>query len=236
MRILAADTSTASGSIALLDGERILLEWVLVASQTHNRRLLKSVDDVLRTVGWNLGDVNAFAVTLGPGSFTGLRIGLTTIKTLAWASGKPFIGIPSLDVLAAALSHSSTPICPLIDAHKKEVYGCLYRSDSAGDVHPVASYRAMPVAAVGDLVRERTLFCGDGWLLYGKVLQELLGSLAVGAAAPFHLIRAGVLGELARKRLERGDADDPVTTVPLYVRPSEAELKHPQLNPNPFLS
>jgi tRNA threonylcarbamoyladenosine biosynthesis protein TsaB len=236
MRILAADTSTGSGSIALMDGERILLEWVLVASQTHNRRLLRSVEDALQAVGWDLGDVNAYAVTVGPGSFTGLRIGLTTIKTLAWASGKPFIGIPSLDVLAAALSHSSVPICPLIDAHKQEVYGCLYRSDSAGDVHPVGSYRAMPAQAVGDWVRERTLFCGDGWLLYGRVLQELLGPLAVGAAAPFHLIRAGVLADLARKRLERGESHDPVTTVPLYVRPSEAELKHPHLKPNLFLS
>jgi tRNA threonylcarbamoyladenosine biosynthesis protein TsaB len=236
MRILAADTSTASGSIALLDGDRILLEWVLVASQTHNRRLLRSVEDALRAVGWDLGDVNAFAVTVGPGSFTGLRIGLTTIKTLAWASGKPFIGIPSLDVLAAALAHSSLPICPLIDAHKQEVYGCLYHPDSAGDVRPVGSYRAMPAAAVVDLVRERTLFCGDGWLLYARVLQDLLGPLAVGAAGPFHLIRAGVLGALARKRFEAGEAHDPLTTVPLYVRPSEAELKNPHLKPSLFLS
>jgi tRNA threonylcarbamoyladenosine biosynthesis protein TsaB len=236
MRILAADTSTASGSIALLDDEKVLLEWVLAASQTHNRRLLKSIEDALRSVGWDLGDVNAFAVTVGPGSFTGLRIGLTTIKTLAWASGKAFIGIPSLDVLAAALSHSSLPVYPLINAHKEEVYGCLYHPDSAGELHPAGPYRAMPPAALVGLVRERTLFCGDGWLLYGKVLQDQLGPLAVGAAAPFHFIRAAVLGDLARKRLERGEANDPVTTVPLYVRPSEAELKHPHLKPNLFLA
>jgi len=235
-KILAADTSTSSGSIALLEGERVLLERVLASSQTHNRRLLKSIEEALRTVGWRCNQLDGFAVTLGPGSFTGLRIGLTTIKTLAWASGKPLVGLPTLDVLAASLAFSPLPICALIDAHRKEVYACLYRSEPGGEVHPVGSCRAMGVRAVPEIIEEKTIFCGDGWLLYRSTLQELLGPLAVGAPAPFHVIRAGVLGELARKRLERGAVDNPLSVVPLYIRPSEAELSTTQPRPGIFIS
>jgi tRNA threonylcarbamoyladenosine biosynthesis protein TsaB len=229
MRILAADTSTASGSVALMEGERIVLEWVLSSSRTHNRRLLKSIDDALNLAGWTIQSVDGFAVTVGPGSFTGLRIGLTTIKTLAWASGKAYVGVPSLDVLAATFAHSSLQICPLIDAHKKQVYGCLYHADSSGEVRPISSYRTFAVESIAEVIQERTLFCGDGWLLYGKALKESLGPLAVEAPASSHLIRAGVVAELARRRFERGETDNPLNAVPLYVRPSEAELKNPQL-------
>lgn len=224
MKILAADTSTASGSIALLEGERILLERVLVTSQTHNRRLLKSIEDALHMLGWHYAQLDGLAVTAGPGSFTGLRIGLTTLKTLAWASRKAFVAVPSLDVLAASLAGCSLPVCALIDAHKQEVYSCIYRADAQGEMHRTGPYRAIPIRDLPEIIREKTIFCGDGWVRYQSVLEDLLGPLAVGASAPFHLIRAGVLGDLARRRLARGESDDPLTSVPLYIRPSEAEL------------
>jgi tRNA threonylcarbamoyladenosine biosynthesis protein TsaB len=90
MKILAADTSTTSGSLALLEDESVIAEWTLRSAQTHNRRLLKAIDFLLEQAGWNLDDVDGFAVTTGPGSFTGLRIGLTTMKMLAWVKGKPY--------------------------------------------------------------------------------------------------------------------------------------------------
>mgnify|MGYP000228347626 CR=1 FL=1 len=231
-KILAADTSTASGSIALLEGERIRFERILVSSKTHNRRLLKSIEEALRVVGWELAEVDVFAVTVGPGSFTGLRIGLTTLKTLAWASGKLFVGVPTLDVLAASLCGCPLPVCALIDAHKKEVYSGVYRFDGCGGMRRMGPYRAIPIGRVPEIIQERTLFCGEGWLLYRGVLERLLGPLAVGASAPFHLIRAGILGDLARRRLARGESDDPMTTVPLYIRPSEAELNAPLTQPD----
>ena len=100
MRILAADTSTASGSLALLDGENLTAEWTLRSAQTHNRRLLRSIDSLLREAGWDLETIDAFAVACGPGSFTGLRIGMTTMKVLAWTRGKLYADICSLDALA----------------------------------------------------------------------------------------------------------------------------------------
>jgi len=107
MRILAADTSAMSGSLALLDDENLTAEWTLRSGKTHNRRLLKSIDSILREAGWDLGTIDAFAVASGPGSFTGLRIGMATMKVLAWVRAKAYASICSLDALALPLCFST---------------------------------------------------------------------------------------------------------------------------------
>lgn len=229
MKILAADTSTVSGSVALLDGETLTGEWVLHSAQTHNRRLLATVEFLLTQAGWRLGEVDGFAVTTGPGSFTGLRIGLTTVKTLAWTLKKPFIGISSLDVLAAPFGFASMPVSTLLDARKNELYFALYHPDGRGGVRRVGHYEAIPPEDVPGRITQPTIFCGDGWVLAGDLLRRRLGDLAVGAPGFCHAIRASVLGEMARKRLLAGESEDPMTAVPLYVRPSEAEMRNPKL-------
>ena len=229
MRILAVDTSTASGSIALLDGARLMAEWTLQSSQTHNRRLLKNIDHFLSELGWTLDDLDGFAVTIGPGSFTGLRIGITTIKTLAWATGKPFAGIPSLDALAAPLGFAAHPICPLIDARKSEIYFALYQPDAKGAIELIAPFQVASPEHIAAKIQTPTIFCGDGWPLCQELFSEELGAWAVAASGPFHIIRASHVGELARKRFQEQPAEDPVTVVPLYVRPAEAEIHHPHL-------
>ncbi|MGV8072984.1 MAG: tRNA (adenosine(37)-N6)-threonylcarbamoyltransferase complex dimerization subunit type 1 TsaB [Syntrophobacteraceae bacterium] len=225
MKILAVDTSTSSGSVALLDEMRVMAEWTLHSAQTHNRRLLKTVELLLKEVGWAASEVDAFAATVGPGSFTGVRIGLTTMKTLAWALNKPLIGIASLDALAFPLGFSSYPVCPLIDARKKEVYCAVFSREADGSLRKVEPYQVIPPERLPGFIKEPTLFCGDGWLLYRDQLQRELGVLALGAPSPFHLIRASFVGELARLKLLTGESENPINTVPLYIRPSEAELK-----------
>lgn len=227
MKILAVDTSTASGSVALLDGETPVIEWALHSARTHNRRLLKTVDRLLGEVGWEPGGLDGFAVTTGPGSFTGLRIGLTTVKTLAWTLKKPFLGISSLDALAAPLGFASMPVCTILDARKNELYFALHMPDGRGGVQRVGDCEAIPPERLPERIHTPTLFCGDGWLLAGTFLGEKLGELAIGAPGYCHVIRAGVVGELARKKFLAGERDDPLTAVPLYVRPSEAEIKNP---------
>jgi len=229
MRILAVDTSTASGSIALLEGGKLMAEWTLFSAQTHNRRLLKMVDTYLGALGWTIDDLDGFAVTSGPGSFTGLRIGLTTMKTLAWTLGKPFAAVPSLDALAAPLGFASLPVCALLDARRNEVYFGLYQPDGKGGLQRKGPYLVMPPAHVADRIEGKAVFCGDGWLLYRDLLSETLGPRIVEASAPYHIIRAGFVGDLARRRFLEGGADDPVLSVPLYVRLSEAELLNPHL-------
>jgi tRNA threonylcarbamoyladenosine biosynthesis protein TsaB len=224
MKILAVDTSTSSGSIALVDSLKIMAEWSLESAQTHNRRLLGTVDEMLGNLCWSLEDLDALAVTLGPGSFTGIRIGISTIKTLAWALNKPYVGVPTLDALAAPLQFASLPVCAMLDARRKEIYVAFYQPDGLGTCRKISPYQVVPPQSVVEQVRGRTLFCGDGWSLYRDYFLKELGDLAVEPGAPYHLVHAAFVADLARRRLEQGLADDPMTSAPLYVRPSEAEL------------
>ncbi len=227
MKILAVDTSTSSGSVALIDGLKPIAELSLESAQTHNRRLLKTVDSLLENVGWSLNEVDGLAVTLGPGSFTGIRIGISTMKTLAWALDKPYVGIPTLDALAAPLQFVSMPVCTMLDARRKEVYVAFYQPDGFGACNRVSSYQVLPPAKVLEQVQVPTLFCGDGWLQYQGYFLNELGELAVGLGTPYHLVRASFVADLARRKFEQGLADDPMTSTPIYVRPSEAELRNP---------
>ncbi|MGA2404445.1 MAG: tRNA (adenosine(37)-N6)-threonylcarbamoyltransferase complex dimerization subunit type 1 TsaB [Syntrophobacteraceae bacterium] len=233
MRILAADTSTASGSLALLDGENLTADWTLSSAQTHNRRLLKSIDSLLREAEWDLETVDAFAVACGPGSFTGLRIGMTTMKVLAWTRGKLYAGICSLDALALPFCLSTNPICALLDARKGEVYCALYRPDGKGGLGLEVPHAAMTPSRLAESMISRlsepVIFCGDGWTAYRNLLKRKLGDLILEPPSYFHIIRAASIAELAGRRFAEGKSDDPKSSVPLYLRPSEAEIHYPHL-------
>lgn len=224
MKVIAVDTSTSSGSVALLEGDLVVAEWTLQSAQTHNRRLLKSIDFLLQQAEWTINDADGFAVAAGPGSFTGLRIGLSTVKTLAWSLNKAYIAISSLDALAAPLCFAPLQVCPVLDARKKEVYFAFYKSDQSGRQVLQGSYCVSEPNRLIEHIKEPTILCGDGWLLYRNQLRKDLGELAVEVPAPYHMIRAAAVGALAMRKLLAGKAEDPMTSTPLYVRPSEAEL------------
>lgn len=224
MKILAVDTSTASGSVALLDGEALMVEWTLLSARTQNRRLLDGVDRILAEAGWALEDVDAFAVTTGPGSFTGIRIGLSTLKAVAWAMEKPLVGVGTLEALAAPLAWAPWAACPVIDARKKEVYAALYRPDGSGGLREERAPAVLAPKKLAAWVQEKAFFCGDGLFVYREALARFLGDRVVDPGPGFHEIRAGFVGRCALKKLEAGAETDPMRLMPLYVRPSEAEL------------
>lgn len=229
MRILAADTSTMAGSLALLEDENIVAEWSVRSAQTHNRRLLHAIDTLLRANEWTVDSIDAFAVASGPGSFTGLRIGMTTIKMLAWTKHRLYAAVPSLHALAFPLSSAGLPVCPLIDARKGEVYCAIFRPDGNGNLQFSSPSLVLSPAELASRIDEPVLFCGDGWLRYKDSIRQQLGKLAVEPSSLFHTIRAAAIGELARRKLTEGQSDNPATCAPLYVRPSEAELRYPHL-------
>jgi tRNA threonylcarbamoyladenosine biosynthesis protein TsaB len=229
MKILAVDTSTTTGSLAFVEDMRVMAEWTLQSAQTHNRRLLKSLDLFLVELGWSLAEVDGFAVTMGPGSFTGLRIGLTTVKTLAWTLRKPYVGISSLDALAAPLSFAALPVCTVIDAHRHEVYSAIFQPDGKGEVQRLTPYQVKAPENLAEQISGPTIFCGDGLPPYRSVLREKLGAWLMEAPAPYHIIRASFVGALAANKFLAGEKEDPMTGIPLYVRPSEAELNNPDL-------
>ncbi|OGL15189.1 MAG: tRNA (adenosine(37)-N6)-threonylcarbamoyltransferase complex dimerization subunit type 1 TsaB, partial [Candidatus Rokubacteria bacterium RIFCSPLOWO2_12_FULL_69_21] len=131
MRVLAVETSTLAGGAALLDGARVVGEYRLDIRLTHSERLMVAVDRLLGDAGWTPHDLEGLAVAVGPGSFTGLRIGLAAVKGLALALAIPVAAVPTLDAMAALLSHAALPVCPVLDARKHEVYACSYRWDGA---------------------------------------------------------------------------------------------------------
>ena len=126
MRLLAVDTSTLTGAVALLEDDTLVAESRLNVALTHGERLLPAIDGILAAAGWSLAELDALAVAVGPGSFTGLRIGVSTVKGLAFATGKPTVPVSTLEALAWSLPLAAHPVCPVLDARKGEVYTALF--------------------------------------------------------------------------------------------------------------
>ncbi len=226
MKVLGIDTATSCSSIGLVDDHRVIAESLLDIPVTHSERLLTSLEQVLRESRCTLEDLDGWAVSIGPGSFTGLRIGLSTIKGLAFATQKPVSGVSTLDVLACQISPTPTLICPILDARKGEVYTAFYRYGEGPFPKRCCDYQALRPE---DLIRgidEKTIFIGDGVRRYGDFLSQSLSSLAVFPPDPFfHMPHGSVLAKRGLELIQKGDVLDLPTFIPLYVRPSEAEIK-----------
>src|SRR5215470_19138995 len=156
---MAVETSTLAGGVALLDGERLVGEYLLDVRATHSERLMPTIDRVLADAGWKPGELDGLAVAVGPGSFTGLRIGLSAVKGLALALAIPIAAVPTLDAMAAALPFADLPVCPVIDARKGEVYASLYRWDGTG-MRREWDYLAVPPAALAARITEPVVLVG----------------------------------------------------------------------------
>jgi tRNA threonylcarbamoyladenosine biosynthesis protein TsaB len=225
VKILALDTATSVGSIALVDGPLIKAQHTLNISATHNQRLLPGIDRILMESGWVLNDLDALAVSLGPGSFTGLRIGLSVAKGLAWATGKPLAGVPTLDALAANVPLVPYLICPVLDARKGELYTAIYRRGNEQMVERLSPYQAIKPDELVELIKEKTVLVGDGLVRYGDYLSERLDDRMLQAPPHLNIVHAVSVAWLAEHRLRAGLEEDVSGCTPLYVRPSEAEIK-----------
>ena len=224
MKILAIDTSTPVGSIALTEGKALKAQHILNISATHNQRLLPGIDRILGDSGWVLDDLDALAVSLGPGSFTGLRIGMSVIKGLAWATAKPLAGISTLDALAANVPLVSYPICPVLDARKGEIYTALYRLGEEQVPEKFTPYMALKPEKLAELILEKTVFVGDALVSYGDYLTAKLGDRLLQLPPHLNIVHASAVAWLANRMLLLGRHEDVSSCTPLYVRPSEAEI------------
>ncbi len=224
MKLLAVETSTLMGSVAVVDGDRLLCEVTLQVSETHSSQIMPVVEYVLGTAGLEVAQLDGFAVALGPGSFTGLRIGMATVKGLAVASSKPIVGVSTLEAMAWEFPHCPVLICPLIDARMKEVYGAFFRSKD-GEPARQSEDTVLPVSELLRDVREPTLLFGSGAQRYRAKIQELLGPLARFAGPEIEGARASRVGFLAHRRFVRGEVDNLDSLEPLYIRESLAVAK-----------
>jgi tRNA threonylcarbamoyladenosine biosynthesis protein TsaB len=221
--ILALDTSTLVASVAVVAGGRTIAAIEARAS-THSEKLLPAIDAAIRQAGRGATDLDAIACGAGPGSFTGLRIGLATAKGLCFALGKPLLLVSSLAALAHGAGSPELTLA-LLDARKHEVYAGLYRA-----AQPVAPDAVLPPAQLAEHVARAAagapvVVVGDGAAAYPEAAAACGVILAGARATP----AAASVAALAAARLSRGESDDLITAAPSYIRASEAELAVPPI-------
>lgn len=222
MNVLTVDTSTATCSVALSVAGRTRAEYLVECQRTLSERLLAATELVLTDSGLSLKDLDCFGVALGPGSFTGVRIGVATVKGLALATGTPVAGFSSLALLAMNLPLSTLPVCPMYDARKNEVYAGIYRCNPLPQ-SLVPDTVAPPERFLAQ-ISEPTIFLGEGALRYRELIEAMLGQRAIFAPDCCHQPRASAGGVLALGELRAGNSIPLPLLNPAYIRPSEAEL------------
>jgi tRNA threonylcarbamoyladenosine biosynthesis protein TsaB len=232
MKVLGIDTSTPCGSVGLIHDDRVISDYILNIPVTHSERLLRAIDLVLKEARCAIGDLDGWAISLGPGSFTGLRIGVSTVKGLAFATQKPVAGVCTLDVLASQISPTLYLICPIIDARKREVYTAFYRYAEGTVLTRQSEYEAVGPEELMKRIEERTIFIGDGAKTYGDDLRRSLPPLALFPSAPLHVPHGSAVAKLGLELLRRGESLDLASFKPFYVRPSEAEAKWRENHPD----
>jgi tRNA threonylcarbamoyl adenosine modification protein YeaZ len=246
MLILAMETSTSVGSIALVrapvggkDGKDLEMEGKCLAEHTlnipgtHSERLMPALDNLLQEASLSIREIGGIALALGPGSFTALRIGVSTVKGLAYALRVPVAGVPTLDVLAQNLCYASALVCPVLDARKKEVYAALYRGDGEGRLEKITEDWVIDPEELCSRIDGKVIFLGNGVDVYGETFREKLGLRALFAPPTFSLPRAVQVARLSIPRFNSGHTLNLFSFTPFYLRRSEAEIHFQAPPPSP---
>jgi tRNA threonylcarbamoyladenosine biosynthesis protein TsaB len=226
MLILAIDTSSKTASIALLDKDEILSEIFMNLGVNHSAVLLPALRELIRLSQTAPEKIELFACTEGPGSFTGLRIGVSTVKGLSMTYGKPIIGVPTLEALAFNCIDSGLLICPMMDAKKNQVYTALYKTGRGEKLEKIKNGMVTNVRDFLEHIHGEVMFVGDGAIQYSGIINENLRGRAYYASHCHHSVRAAAVGLLAQLKYDKGDVSDSVAFTPRYFRLSEAEVKH----------
>lgn len=229
MHVLAMDTSTLVGSVAVLTDGAVRAELSASVRARHGEVLLPHVERALALSGVEFREVGLIAVGLGPGSFTGVRIGVATAKGLCLSGGQPLVGIVSPRALARGLGVAPSLAVPVVDAHKGEVYAAVYRLGPGGiDEEVLAPFHATPVEAawtLRDALGDRQpVVCGDGWRKYHDVMHDVLDPKPIVAPPAYDAPRATMIALEAITHHALHGASDLASVEPLYVRPSDAKL------------
>ncbi len=225
MKLLAIDTSTTSCSVAVIEGRTPVSQLMLTKRETHSKTLLQSIDTVLDESRNSISDMEGFAVVTGPGSFTGLRIGLSTIKGLASATGAPVAGVSSLEALAYGIPQCDETICALIDARKNEVYAGFFMYNGTRLERVGEDCVVDPEALAGGLTG-KTILAGTGAVTYQSVFEEIAGDRIVFLNDSYHHINAVNVGFIALAAFEQNDPENTSILLPNYIRKSDAEIDY----------
>jgi tRNA threonylcarbamoyladenosine biosynthesis protein TsaB len=227
MFTLAIECATKSVGLALLDGEDVRAELYLSLERHHAEVLLPALDKLFSMAGLTAGCVDLLACTIGPGSFTGLRIGVSTIKGLALATGKPVVGVSTLETLAMNAVPFPHLICPMLDARKNQVNAGLYRIGPDG---LPAAERPDALTSASNLVQEldgeEVVFLGDGALRHEQFIRETVRGRVILCGSSHKRLMPSAVGLIGLRQYRRGTIMNTLTFTPTYLRLSEAEATY----------
>jgi len=223
MRILGIDTSSPKGSIAITLKNKIISEKAISGHTSYSKNLFFIIDSILQDTNLNISQVDAFAISIGPGSFTGLRVGLSSALGFSLAQKKPVVSVETLFAMADTIPFTEKIICPVIDARKGELYTSFFQYDDNNQIRRLGEDRAVKPEFLVNEIKKTTLFFGSGVDTYGKVLSQKLGNLAVFHNGSSNTTAASV-AKLAFEKIKNGEKTDSALLKPKYVRRAEAEM------------
>jgi len=224
MKLLAIETSTMLGGVAIIDGDALIAESRINIKVTHSERIMGEIDHVLMRSGLTIKDIDVICISIGPGSFTGLRVGLTTAKGLVYATGSKLVAVPTLEAFAWNVPFSMYQVCPLLDARKKEVYAAIFKWTGSGFIR-VMHEQAVKIDNLLSKIASPTIFMGEGAIIYRDRIEKKIDNLAVFATPECMVPSPSVVAFLGMLKTKRGEYEDPLRLVPMYLRKSEAEDK-----------
>jgi tRNA threonylcarbamoyladenosine biosynthesis protein TsaB len=226
MIVFASDTSTKKAHFALLENETVRAEVFVYTEKKHGETIVPAIEGLLSMTGRGIEEVDLFVTTVGPGSFTGIRVGVSALKGLAFALDKPLVGVSTLETLAMNVPDSSITVCPMIDARRDEVYTALYRfNGETGIPERTGEERAVAPAAFLEDLKGEVVFLGDGAIRYEPLIRNIMPKRSFFVPSCQNDIRAGATGLLGIHKFKGGDFIDAALLKPRYLRPSYAELK-----------
>lgn len=226
MKILGIDTSGAVASVAVLDENNLLGEYSINHKKTHSQKLIPMINELFNSLDLRPSDIDAFAVSVGPGSFTGLRIGISTIKGMSQALNKPVIAVPTLEGLAHNIAAYDGYICPLIDARNDNVYAAVYSFDkNTGMMNKHSEYMALHILELFEQLdnKKTIIFLGDAARKFENIIKGKMGDKAEFAENHLLLPKASSVAYAGYKKFSVGQIDSCISIQPLYIRASQAE-------------
>jgi tRNA threonylcarbamoyladenosine biosynthesis protein TsaB len=217
MLILGIETSTLSGSIAINNGDKLLIEINQNNNLSHSIWLLESLKKILEETNVDIKDLEAISVSVGPGAFTSLRVGVSTAKSLAYCLNIPLVTISSLEVLALNISFAKIPICPLIDAKRGEIYAAIFKYNNLR-LERIKDDFITIIEELSYIIKEPTIFLGTGAIIYKERLINILKNKAIFPLEVLNLPRASLVATLGEQKLKKGDIADLFKVEPIYLR------------------
>lgn len=227
MLTLAFDTSSKTASVALLRDKTVLYDSVINTGRNHSEVLLPAIDEACDHAGVKICGIDLFACTLGPGSFTGLRIGVSTLKGLMMATGKPAAGISTLDALAFNVGQTDKTIGAMLDAGRGQVYLAYYRYGHDGSLIQLAAEKAMSPEKIKDHDGQDIIYVGDGAIKYADVLRRVLSEQSQIASAEYQYIHASSVGMLGIEKYRCQKLLNLERFIPVYLRSADAVPAEP---------